>query len=196
MKKNQDTHIRAALKASRTLKKTLLHDEMFQAKVGHAANAIKERLRLGGKILIAGNGGSQSDAQHFAGELIGSFSHMTRNGMHVLSLPTNLAFATAWGNDVSYEDLFRREVEAHACDGDILVVISTSGNSKNLILAANEAKNRRIKVIGLLGRDGGALAPLCDIALIVPSQETPRIQEVHILMIHAICAQVEGAPIE
>jgi D-sedoheptulose 7-phosphate isomerase len=195
MKKSK-THIHAALKASRALKKTLLNDETFQINVNVAASTISERLRLGKKILIAGNGGSQSDAQHFAGELIGSFSHVSRNGLHVLSFPTNLAFATAWGNDVHYNDLFRREVEAHGKDGDVLVVISTSGNSKNLILAAEEAKKRRIRVIGLLGRDGGALAPLCDIALIVPSQETPRIQEVHILMIHAICAQVEGAPIE
>lgn len=190
------THIRHALQTSSVLKELLLNDHAFQQKVTMVAELIQNALTLGKRVLIAGNGGSQSDAQHFAGELIGSFSHIRRNGFDVFSLPSNLAYTTAWGNDVSYEDLFRREVEAHGRDGDVFIAISTSGNSANLLRAAEEARHRRLKVIGLLGRDGGALALLCDVALIVPSQETPRIQEVHILMIHAICAQVEGAPIE
>lgn len=149
-------------------------------------NALKD----GKKILIAGNGGSASDAQHYAGEIVGRF-FLEREGMPAISLNTDTSVLTCIGNDYGYDKVFSRQVEALGNEGDVFVGISTSGNSKNVIEAVNKAKSKNILTIGFLGKDGGELASLCDISLIVPFKSTPRIQEAHIIAIHTICELVE-----
>ncbi len=140
------------------------------------------------KLLIAGNGGSAADAQHFAAEITCQFVEK-RKGRPALALHTDTSALTAWGNDHSFETVFARQVEAHGNQGDALVVISTSGNSKNLVCAARTARAAGLSVYGLLGRDGGTLVreELCDVALVIPSESTARIQECHILCIHILC---------
>lgn len=156
-----------------------------------AATLIKQTVRRGGRLLVAGNGGSQCDAMHFASELTGRFSReVERPGFSALSLPTNASFVTAWGNDVAYTDVFRREVEAHGRPGDCLVLISTSGRSPNVVAAKKQARQMGIITIALTGGNGGDLID-CDIPLIVDSYDIPRIQEVHIALIHAMCAIID-----
>ncbi len=142
------------------------------------------------KLLIAGNGGSAADAQHFAAEITCQYLER-RKGRPAIALATDTSALTAWSNDHSFEMVFSRLVEAHGVPGDALVVISTSGNSKNLLHAAQSARENGIQVYGLLGRDGGALLRECHQAVVVPSDETPRIQECHILLIHALCDELD-----
>ena len=156
---------------------------------------IIEELKLvyssGGKLLIAGNGGSAADAQHFAAEITCQYQ-LKRKGRPAIALSTDTSALTEWSNDHSYDSVFARLVEAYGVFGDALVVISTSGNSKNLIQATVTARARGIKVFGLLGHAGGTLRGLCDVAIVVPSEETPRIQECHILIIHSICDTLDN----
>lgn len=142
----------------------------------------------GGKLLIAGNGGSAADAQHFAAEITCQFI-VQRKARPAIALHTDTSALTAWGNDYSYETAYKRLVEAYGSKEDGLVLISTSGNSKNLIEAAKQARQQGMRVFGLLGKDGGELLKqkLCDEYIVVPSQETPRIQETHVLLIHILC---------
>lgn len=154
------------------------------------ADAIAERIRDGGKVLVFGNGGSAADAQHFAGELVGRF---TKEGPPIpaLALTTDSSIMTAVGNDYGYEHVFKRQVEAHARPGDIAVGISTSGNSKNVVEAMKVAKLRGLLTVGMTGEGGGQLAALVDHLFAAPSKETPRIQEVHHLMNHILCELLE-----
>ncbi len=149
-------------------------------------------LRAGGKILVCGNGGSAADAQHIAAELVGRFGH-TRRGLPAIALTTDSSALTSIGNDFGFDAVFARQVEALARPGDVLIGISTSGNSRNVIAAINTATPLGVTTLGLLGGTGGALKTLLDHALIAPSSDTPRIQECHILIAHIWCAMIDDA---
>jgi D-sedoheptulose 7-phosphate isomerase len=144
--------------------------------------------------MVCGNGGSAADAQHFSAELTCTFFHKNRKGLPCLALTCNTSSLTAWANDFDYSTVFARQVEAYGKKGDILFSITTSGNSKNILEAMNIAKKIGIKNILLTGKDGGlAIKQEPDIAIVVPSNETPRIQECHIFIIHYICDRVDEA---
>lgn len=149
-------------------------------------------LRRGGRVFLCGNGGSAADAQHIAAELVGRFAHQ-RRGLPALALTTDTSALTSIGNDFGFEHIFARQVEALAREGDILIGISTSGNSRNVIEAVKVARKLGVTTIGLLGGGGGVLKDLVDHALIVPSHDTPRIQECHILVGHIWCAMIDEA---
>lgn len=140
--------------------------------------------------MFCGNGGSAADSQHIAAEFVGHFMK-ERGPLNAIALTTDTSILTAVGNDYSFNDVFSRQVRGISKPGDILVGITTSGNSQNVIEAVQAAKKCGCKTIGLLGRDGGKLAPLCDISFVVPSNETPRIQEMHILIGHILCDLLE-----
>ena len=159
-------------------------------RVAECAQMLIDTLQAGHKILIMGNGGSAADAQHFAAEMVGRFL-LERRALAAIALTTDTSILTAVGNDYGFDDIFKRQVEALAKPGDVLIGISTSGNSKNIKRAFAAGKNLGVKTIGLLGRDGGEIASLADLDLTVPSLETPRIQEAHLVMIHILCDLVE-----
>jgi len=146
--------------------------------------------RQRGKVLIAGNGGSAADAQHFAGELVSRF-YFDRPALAAIALTTDTSILTAIGNDYGYEHIFSRQIQAYGQQGDVFIAISTSGNSSNVIKAIHQAKALGMTVIGLTGQSGGAMKPLCDICFCVPSNSTPRIQEGHLLIEHSLCACIE-----
>lgn len=148
-------------------------------------------LRAGGKLMFAGNGGSAADAQHWAGELVSRF-YYDRPGLAAVALTTDTSILTAVGNDYGYDYTFARQVEALGRGGDVLIAISTSGNSPNVLRAAHAARERGIAVIGFTGEGGGKLAPLCTTCFRVPSSETPRIQEGHEFLGHLLCALIES----
>lgn len=147
-------------------------------------------LRNGNKVLIMGNGGSAADAQHFAAELVGRFLR-ERRALPAIALTTDTSLLTAVGNDFGFEQIFSRQIEALAESGDVVIGLSTSGNSRNVALAMEKARQQGCLTIGLLGRDGGAIAPLVDVALTIAVPETPHIQEAHITIIHLLCDLVE-----
>jgi D-sedoheptulose 7-phosphate isomerase len=146
----------------------------------------------GHKLLVMGNGGSAADSQHFVAEIVGRFK-MERKALPAVALSTDTSILTAIGNDYGFDCVFSRQVEALAAPGDVVVGISTSGNSPNVLKALNLAKERGCRTIGLLGKDGGSIKPACDLALVVPSSDTPRIQEGHATIIHIVCDLVEKA---
>lgn len=154
------------------------------------AEALFECLNHGHKILVAGNGGSAADAQHFAAELVGRYMK-ERPGLPAISLSTDTSALTAIGNDYGFDRIFSRQVEALGQTGDVLITISTSGNSQNLVEAMSVARERGLMNIALLGKTGGSMAPLADRALVVPSNETPRIQEAHEWILHSCCALID-----
>ena len=182
--------IKEALTNSITLKKSILENTALLEIAEKMGEEIIAVYKNKGKLLIAGNGGSAADAQHFAAEITCQYE-LKRNARPAIALATDTSALTAWSNDFSYESVFARLVEAYGEAVDALVVISTSGNSKNLFSAAEAAKKKGMKVFGILGRDGGKLLPHCDTAFVVPSQETPRIQECHILLIHSLCSVLD-----
>ena len=157
-----------------------------------AASRVVHSLRAGGKLMVCGNGGSAADAQHWAGELVSRF-HYDRPGLPAIALTTDSAILAAIGNDYGYERLFARQVEALGKAGDVLFAISTSGRSPNILAALKAARERQIVTVGFTGASGGAMRELCDLCLRVPSDSTPRIQEGHEVLGHAICAMVEAA---
>lgn len=157
-----------------------------------AANTLANCLARGGKIMICGNGGSAADAQHFAAEFVGRFLLSDRKALPVLALNADTAFLTAWANDIGYEAVFSRQVEAFGKAGDVLLGISTSGQSRNLIEAFKTAHGLGITCLALLGGKGGELSSLADQAVIVPSAETPRIQEIHLFILHMLAELVES----
>lgn len=154
------------------------------------ATLIVEVYKTGGKVILFGNGGSAADAQHIACELIGRFA-LERRPFPAIAITTNASVLTAVANDYGYEDVFSRQVEALAGANDVIVAISTSGNSPSVIKAIKKAHERGAKTIGLTGGNGGKLAPLVDLALVVSSNSTPRIQEAHITIGHIVCELVE-----
>ncbi len=163
----------------------------MEEKLETASALAVETLRNGNKILLCGNGGSAADAQHIAAELTGRYK-TERRGLPGIALTTDTSALTAIGNDYGYDRVFDRQVQALANKGDLLIGISTSGNSKNIINALKVAREMGCKTLGLSGRDGGAMNELCDINLVVPSDNTPRIQEMHILFGHTICQIIDN----
>lgn len=159
-------------------------------KVEKVAKILTNALDKGNKILICGNGGSAADAQHFAAELTGRYKK-ERKGLSAIALSVDTSALTAIGNDYGFEFVFSRQVEALAKSGDVLFGISTSGNSANVLNAAKVAKSLGAMVVGLSGRDGGAFNQVSDINLVMPDNDTPRIQELHILVIHILCDIIE-----
>jgi D-sedoheptulose 7-phosphate isomerase len=156
-----------------------------------AAKLVVQTLKNGNKILLCGNGGSAADAQHIAAELTGRYK-TKRRGLAGIALTTDTSALTAIGNDYGYDRVFDRQVEALASKGDLLIGISTSGNSKNIVNALKLAQSMECKTIGFSGNDGGNMNNICDINIIVPSNNTPRIQEMHILFGHTICQIVDN----
>ena len=163
--------------------------------VALAAEKIAECHRSGGKLILLGNGGSAADAQHIACELVGRFL-LERRALEAVALSTDTSILTCLGNDYGYDRIFERQIEACAKPGDVVVGISTSGNSPNVIRAMKRAKKVGCTTIGMTGRGGGKLKGMVDVLLNVPSEETPRIQESHILMGHIICELVERDVLE
>lgn len=164
--------------------------DVLASSVDEAGDLLAQTLVSGGKLMFCGNGGSAADSQHLAAELTGRFIK-DRRPLAAMALSTCTSSLTCIGNDYSFDEVFARQVRGLGRQGDVLIGISTSGNSKNVIRAVEEAKDMGIRVVGLLGRDGGALAAMCDISLVVPSQVTARIQESHILIGHTLCGLIE-----
>ena len=158
--------------------------------VNEAGMRLAQIIKQGNKVLLAGNGGSAADAQHFAGEIVGRFL-MERNAIPALSLCADPSVMTCIGNDYGYEEVFARQVQGLGKEGDAFIGISTSGNSENIIRAITEARKKNMFVVGFLGKDGGKIKDLCDVALVVPSNSTPRIQEIHTFTVHLLCEMIE-----
>ncbi|KKM13012.1 phosphoheptose isomerase [Clostridiales bacterium PH28_bin88] len=183
--------IRQQFEAALQLHKLLLSDTYIK-QIILVAQVWTEALRRGGKILLFGNGGSAADAQHLAAELVSRFQ-LERDALPALALTTNTSVLSAIANDYDFGKVFERQVAALAGPGDVAVGISTSGKSKNVIQGLIKAREVGAKTVGLLGCGGGEILGVCDLAIIVPSNETPRIQEAHILTGHVLCGLVEDA---
>ncbi len=167
--------------------------EVLSADLARAIELMFQCVNSGAKILACGNGGSAADAQHFAAELVGRFER-ERKELGAIALTTDSSILTAVGNDYGYDEIFSKQVSALGKAGDILLAISTSGNSKNVIKAIEVAKSKGIQVIALTGKDGGAMAKLIgpgDINLCVPADRTARIQETHLLILHCLCDGID-----
>jgi D-sedoheptulose 7-phosphate isomerase len=186
------TIVANAIRATARLLDAMAADAQLCAATTVAAEQVTAALRAGHKLMICGNGGSAADAQHWAGELVSRF-HYDRPGLAAIALTTDSSILTAIGNDYGYEQVFARQVEALGQAGDVLFAISTSGNSKNIIAALEAARARDITTVGFTGQSGGTMAALCDLCIHIPSESTPRIQEGHEVLGHAICAMVEVA---
>ncbi len=182
--------ITTAIRASIAAKQALLADEPFLQKIEHAAWILITTFRADGKALFCGNGGSAADAQHIAAELSGRF-YTDRPPLYAEALHVNSSYVTAVANDYGYHAVYARMVQAAGRAGDVLVAMSTSGNSPNILKAIEMAKKQGMVVVGFTGSTGGQMAELCDVLLNVPSTDTPRIQESHILIGHIICELVE-----
>jgi D-sedoheptulose 7-phosphate isomerase len=181
--------VRDRIQGSIAVKQVLLSDAAFHATVVQAAMQIVKALRAGGKVIFCGNGGSAADAQHLAAEFTGRYLK-ERRALPALALHTNTSSLTAIGNDYGFDLVFARQLEALGKEGDVLVGISTSGNSRNVLRAMEVAKAKSIYTIALTG-SGGSMRDLSDCAVCIPSVETPRIQECHILTGHIICEIAE-----
>jgi D-sedoheptulose 7-phosphate isomerase len=183
--------IKKTIQKSIEIKNSVLNNQELISRISHSIDVIVHSLIMGGKIHFCGNGGSAADAQHLAAELSGRF-YYNRPPLNAEALHCNTSYLTAVANDFGYDHIFSRLLEATAHKGDVLVVLSTSGNSKNIIEAVHYAKNNDLVVISLTGQTGGLLTDISDILINVPSTDTPRIQEVHIMIGHIICEQVES----
>lgn len=183
-------YISNQVKKSIDVKQKLLDSQELMNLVQEVALKCVEVYKNGNKTLIAGNGGSAADAQHIAGEFVSRF-YFDRPGLASIALTTDTSIITAIGNDYGYEKLFSRQVQANGVKGDMFIGISTSGNSANVIEALKECKEKGIITVGLTGEKGGKMSEMCDYCIRVPSNETPRVQEAHILIGHIICAVVE-----
>ena len=170
---------------------TAVGDSAYVEAIERAVDLLSDAFRSGRKLLVFGNGGSSADAQHLTAELVGRFV-AERRPLPAIALTTNQAVLTAWSNDYSFEDVFARQVEALGVPGDVAIGISTSGTSANVVNGLQRARDRGLRTIGLTGAGGGAMGALCDVLLAVPLTETARIQEVHLVTYHAICAAVEA----
>lgn len=183
--------IKQAIINSIETKLKLVRDSDTIEKINLAGQLLISALERGDKILIAGNGGSAADAQHFAAELAGKFIHKNRRGLAAISLTTNSSVITAIANDFGYEYVFSRQIDALGAKGDVFFGISTSGNSKNLILANQMAKQKELGIVGLLGNSGGQIISNCDLSIVVPSTSTQAIQESHVMIIHILCRIID-----
>ncbi|MEO5365402.1 MAG: D-sedoheptulose 7-phosphate isomerase [Magnetococcus sp. WYHC-3] len=160
-----------------------------------AARELCALMARGGRLLVCGNGGSAADAQHMAAELVGRFAR-ERRPLPALALTTDSSILTSVGNDYGFDTVFSRQVEALGRPGDALLVLSTSGHSPNIIAALDKARSMGLLTVGLGGKDGGSMAGLCDHLLVVPSHQTPRIQEGHGLLVHLLCDWIEAAMLQ
>lgn len=183
-------YIKNQIKQSYETKQDIYNDQELLNKIEQTSKLCVELYRNGKKTILAGNGGSAADAQHIAAEMVGRYG-FDRPSLPSLALTTDTSALTAIGNDYGYDKVFSRQLEGMGQDGDLFIGISTSGNSKNIINAFISAKEKNITTVALVGRDGGEMAKLADIALVMPSNSTPRIQESHILIGHILCDIIE-----
>ena len=165
-------------------------DHDYLVTVAAAAQLLLDAFANGRRVFVFGNGGSAADAQHIAAELVGRFSQ-ERPALPAIALATNNAFLTAWSNDKGYEDAFARELSALAQAGDVAWAISTSGNSPSVVRALQFARRAGLRTLGLTGEKGGEMRGYCDVLIAAPATDTPRIQEMHVVTYHAICALVD-----
>jgi D-sedoheptulose 7-phosphate isomerase len=185
----------ARIRECASLMQTLLESSGYLSAVVKVADAMTRCLRSGNKILFFGNGGSAADAQHLAAELSGRFLK-ERKSLSGWSLTTNSSVLTAIGNDYSFDDVFARQVQGMGSADDIAFAISTSGNSPNVLRAVNAARDQKLVTVGLTGRTGGNLPRAVDHCICIPSDQTPRVQEAHILTGHILCELIEEALFE
>jgi len=181
--------VKERVRDSIELKKAILEDEALVQTIADVSQVCLDAYKRGNKLLFAGNGGSAADSQHIAAEFVSRFE-IDRPGLPAMALTTDTSILTAIGNDYGYENLFARQVQANAVEGDVFVGISTSGNSPNILAAFAAAKEKGVITVGLAG-SGGKIQNVCDHCISVPSDSTPTIQESHIMIGHMICAYVE-----
>lgn len=179
------------IQESINVKELIVANKDLINRIKSAAQSCVESLQEGGKVHFCGNGGSAADAQHLAAELSGRF-YYDRKPLNAEALHVNTSYLTAVANDYSFNMIYSRMIEASAKQGDVLVAISTSGNSENIVRAIETAKQKKMLVVGMTGETGGKMATLCDILINVPSSCTPRIQEAHIMIGHIICELIES----
>jgi D-sedoheptulose 7-phosphate isomerase len=187
----QDTHRIIAEHTAQHIEVIRRLGQSWAPTLAAVVDCIVACFRAGGKVLLAGNGGSAADAQHIAGELVGRLLR-ERAALPAVTLSADTSILTAIGNDYGFDRVFARQVEALGRPGDVLWVLSTSGNSPNILAAVEVARSRGMKVISFSGRDGGKVAPMADVALVVPDELNMRIQEAHGLAYHIVCDLVEG----
>ena len=173
------------------VKNAVLQDSLLLQAIASVAKKLALVLEQGGKLLLAGNGGSAADAQHIASELVGQLN-TARPGIAALALTTDTSALTSVANDYGFEQVYSRQVETLGRRGDVFLAVSTSGNSPNILAALRSARQAGLFTVALTGASGGAARELCDVCLQIPSDDTPRIQESHILVGHTLCALVEG----
>jgi len=182
--------ISSELQEAAELFESLAGNKNLVLSIENISNVCIAALRLGNRIIFAGNGGSAADAQHFAAELVGRF-YLERAALPSMALNTDTSMMTSIGNDYGFEYIFTRQLQANAVAGDIFISLSTSGNSANVIHAIRHCMDAGIVSIGLSGKSGGEMAEICDYCITVPSESTPRIQEAHTLIGHLLCAEIE-----
>ena len=188
--KDHSSHIKNILAESAALKSKLSADAGFVSLLSKIAGLVADAFKSDKKVLFCGNGGSAADAQHLAAELSGRF-YTDREPLYAEALHVNTSYLTAVANDYSYDEVYSRLIVAKGRPGDVLFAISTSGNSSNIIRAIDAARKKQMLVIGMTGETGGKMVNLCDHIIRIPSKDTPRIQECHILAGHIICELVE-----
>ncbi|MFO0753200.1 MAG: D-sedoheptulose 7-phosphate isomerase [Thermodesulfovibrionales bacterium] len=186
----RDSLIDRAVRDNIALKEKILGDRQLVQTIGRIGGEIVSAFRSGRKVLFCGNGGSAADAQHLAAEFSGRF-YFDREPLYAEALHVNTSYLTAVANDYSYDEIYARLVRAKGGEGDILIGLSTSGNSANILLAMEAAAAKGMKTVGFTGETGGKLCGLCTYLVKVPSRDTPRIQEAHIMLGHIICEMVE-----
>lgn len=182
--------LREAVEASVAAKRALLDDGALLGGVSEAADLVEAALRAGGKVLLFGNGGSAADATHIAAELVGRF-RLDRRPLPALSLTDNVSSVTAIANDFAYEQVFERQVRAFGASGDVAIGLSTSGGSANVAAGLRAAEELGLRRIAFTGARGGAVADAAELALRMPSDDTPRVQECYLLLCHSLCELVE-----
>jgi len=186
------SHIKNAFEEANSVFAKIAEDRDLLEKISSAIDLCVGAIQGGGTIFFGGNGGSAAESQHLAGELVSRF-YYDRPAMRSVALNADTAILTAIGNDYGYDRSLARPLEALARPGDVLVALSTSGQSANILTALSSSRRLGIRTIGLTGRDGGKMPPLCDIELRVPSDSTPRIQEAHLIIGHLLCQGIEAA---
>lgn len=192
MENKLKSHIQEQLRETSRIIGQMAEDAQLHGRIQSIVTACAGAIRAGGKILIAGNGGSAADAQHIAGELVSRFA-FDRPGLPAIALTTDTSIITAIGNDYGYEKVFARQVQALGRAGDVFIGISTSGKSPNVLAAFKEARAMGLACVGFTGANGGPMAQLCDHILMAPSAHTPNIQEAHITLAHIVCGLIESA---
>ena len=185
-------YIGAQIVGARNLMLSMHDDHALRRSIAAAAQACVDSLKAGGKVLLAGNGGSAADAQHIAGELVSRFA-FDRPGLAAVAMTTDTSILTAIGNDYGYEKLFSRQLQALARPGDVFIAYSTSGQSPNILRALELAREMSMTSIGFTGNRGGSMDTLCSHLLAVPSADTPKIQEGHLVLGHILCGLIERA---